>query len=141
MKPGASFYSLDNHSIPGSIIFCLSVVSILLVFCSVEVEAAPNKAPVNMEEAYSQLEQKLNLTDEQKPNVKAILKESRENVKKIQVTDQDRLAKARALKANRDETNKRLATVLNDQQMQTYRESRKELRDKLKEYRDMKKSE
>ncbi|WOG27531.1 hypothetical protein [Endozoicomonas sp. 8E] len=141
MKPGASFYSMDNHSSAGSPVICLWLVSVLLLFCSVGVEAAPSEAPMNMEEAYSQLEQKLNLTNEQKPKVKVILKDSRENLKKIRATDENRLTKAKALRENRDETNKRLATVLNDQQMQTYRESRKELRDKLKQYRDMKKSE
>nr|WP_306670775.1 MULTISPECIES: Spy/CpxP family protein refolding chaperone [unclassified Endozoicomonas] len=113
----------------------------MLVFCTVGVKAASTEALMDMDEAYGQLEQKLNLTDEQKPKVEAILKESRAVIKEIRASDENRLSKARALRKNRDETNKRLATVLNDQQMQTYRELRKEMRDRLKEYRGQKKSE
>lgn len=141
MKPGTPFYPPDNYSSSRSIISSLWLVFVLLVFCTVGVKAASTEALMDMDEAYGQLEQKLNLTDEQKPKVEAILKESRAVIKEIRASDENRLSKARALRKNRDETNKRLATVLNDQQMQTYRELRKEMRDRLKEYRVQKKSE
>ncbi|WP_252177373.1 Spy/CpxP family protein refolding chaperone [Endozoicomonas sp. 4G] len=134
MKLRASFYSLDTGSSPVGII----LVTALLAFFAVGVKAAPTEALTNQDEAYSQLEQKLNLTDEQKPRVDVILQDNWENIKKIRASDESRLSKIRALKKNRDETKKRLARVLNDQQMQTYQELRKEMRDNLKEYRDQK---
>ncbi|KEQ16522.1 hypothetical protein [Endozoicomonas numazuensis] len=139
MKSWASFSSVDIHGSPrvaGNRTPGLWLLTILLLFGSAGLQA---ETPMNNEEAYSQWEQKLNLTDEQKPRVQAIFKENLENLKKIRSSDENRLSKARALKTNGDEMEKKLATVLNDQQLQTYRELRKEMRDKLQEHRDQNK--
>ena len=100
MKPWASFYFASIHWSPrvtGKTIPGLWLLTILLVFCTAGVQAAPTEAPMNQEEAYNQLEQKLNLTDQQKPRVEVILKENMENLKKIRATDENRLSKARSL--------------------------------------------
>ncbi len=143
MKSRASFSSVD-HCLPLKVakqaIHSLWLVMTLLSLIAGHVYADPAVKPENPEEAYNQLAQKLNLSEEQKPKVQAIFKENLESLKKIRTADDNRLGKAKALRENRKETDKKLSTVLNDQQMQTYKELRKEMRDKLKAQRDQQKT-
>ena len=80
--------------------------------------------------AYSQLAQKLNLTAEQEALVKPILEEALRKQAGLQSEDLNRRLKQRKLKAQAEITVKMLEDVLTPEQVTSFKQYRKETKDK-----------
>lgn len=68
-------------------------VGVVVLICSVVAFAQPGEADNWTEWQLKRLEERLNLTPEQKPKVEAILKEQREKIRAVHGETQERLRK------------------------------------------------
>ena len=83
-------------------------------------------------EAYKQMMEKLNLTDQQKPEVEKILKNNRQELKELRNEDSSRFSKLQDLRETSKETEDKLSKVLDAKQMEEYLKLRGQMRAELK---------
>ena len=80
------------------------------------------------EKREAKFKERLNLTDEQAAKMKAMKSEAREKCN----VHEDRKERRECMKAERKGSDEKLATILNEEQMEQFKELRKELKDKGK---------
>lgn len=80
--------------------------------------------------------QLLSLTEEQKPQFKAISKKYLAKMMKVRDSDQGKIGKYKKVKSIRKKRNAEMKELLSEEQFKLYKEKQKELQKKMKENRE-----
>ena len=94
--------------------------------------ARPRKSP---DEVVQMLGTKLNLTDDQKAQIKPIIEERRQKLQELHSENMRPMKKKREAKAIISDSDKKINKILNDEQRKQYAEIEKQMREEMKERR------
>lgn len=111
---------------------------IMGMFGTTELIAQSRQGQNEPQEVLAKMEnykEKLGLSDEQEVKVKAINTEYFESLEPLKKSNISNLSKYRQFKALREEKNKKMKVVLNEEQYKTYMEMQKEMKNNLKKRR------
>ena len=110
--------------------FSLLVISLLFVSLSCAQQRGPR---FSVDDQVKDLKEKLNLNDAQADTIKTILEDQREQFQKLRDNfGDDRSAMREEIGKIREETDKKINEILNDEQKEKYKEYQEERRNRMR---------